>query len=66
MLRLGSFDGSLLPRMYRISDTPRDYMFDSLYLSYVPLAGFLACRCGPADPLTRPRSNHTDAALTRR
>ncbi|ORY79332.1 chaperone for protein-folding within the ER, fungal-domain-containing protein [Leucosporidium creatinivorum] len=33
MLRLGSYDGSLLPRMYKISDTPRDYMFDSLYLS---------------------------------
>jgi hypothetical protein len=33
MLRLGSYDGSLLPRMYKISDTPRDYMFDSIYLS---------------------------------
>ncbi|GAA5875491.1 hypothetical protein JCM8547_001681 [Rhodosporidiobolus lusitaniae] len=29
MLRLGSYDGSLLPRMYLISDTPRDYMFAS-------------------------------------
>ncbi|GAA6011238.1 hypothetical protein JCM10207_008273 [Rhodosporidiobolus poonsookiae] len=26
MLRLGSYDGSLLPRMYKVSDTPRDYM----------------------------------------
>ena len=33
MLRLGSFDGSLLPRMYKISDNPRDYMFQSMYLS---------------------------------
>lgn len=41
MLRLGSFDGSLLPRMYRISDTPRDYMFDSLYLSYVLLTALV-------------------------
>ncbi|GAA6037977.1 hypothetical protein JCM8097_009519 [Rhodosporidiobolus ruineniae] len=29
MLRLGSYDGSLLPRMYKISDSPRDYMFPS-------------------------------------
>ncbi|BGP14544.1 hypothetical protein JCM10213_001892 [Rhodosporidiobolus nylandii] len=29
MLRLGSFDGTLLPRMYKMSNTPRDYMFPS-------------------------------------
>ncbi|GAA5829420.1 hypothetical protein JCM11251_005042 [Rhodosporidiobolus azoricus] len=29
MLRLGSHDGSLLPRMFKISDNPRDYMFPS-------------------------------------
>ena len=33
MLRLGSYDGSLLPRLYLVSDTPRDYMWDTSYLS---------------------------------
>ncbi len=33
MLRLGSYDGSLLPRMYLVSDSPRDYMWDTTYLS---------------------------------
>lgn len=27
MLRLQSFDGSYLPRLYRVSDAPADYMF---------------------------------------
>lgn len=33
MLRLSSYDGSLLPRMYLVSETPEDYMWDRVSLS---------------------------------
>lgn len=33
MLRLGAFDGSLLPRMYQVSEDPTDYMWPTRALA---------------------------------